>query len=234
MNQIFDPLNLLLAGIAIVVLWRLRSVLGQRTGNERSPLDKTFKPAPEAANANVLEFPKKDTGSDKVIDVEPAKPVWDGYAADGSAVALGLEKLAKADPTFLPKTFLNGAKLAYEMVVEAFASGDKAALKNLLSRDVLDGFSKAIDGRLQSGEKLTFQFVGFEKADFVAASLNEKRASITIKFFSQMISATYDKAGVLIDGDPKEIKDVTDVWSFERDVTQKDPNWRVVSTETLN
>jgi predicted lipid-binding transport protein (Tim44 family) len=234
MNQIFDPLNLLLAGIAIVVLWRLRSVLGQRTGNERSPLDKTFKPAPEAANANVLEFPKNPSGTDKVIDMEPAKPVWEGYAAEGSTVALGLEKLAKADPTFQPKTFLSGAKLAYEMVVEAFANSDKSALKSLLSRDVLDGFSKVIDGRLQAGEKLTFQFVGFEKAEILAASLNEKRANVSVKFLSQMISSTYDKAGVLIDGDPKEIKDVTDVWSFERDVTQKDPNWRVVSTETLN
>jgi predicted lipid-binding transport protein (Tim44 family) len=234
MNQIFDPLNLILAGIAIVVLWRLRSVLGQRTGNERPPMDKSFKPAPEAANANILEFPKNQSGTDKIIDVEPSKPVWEGFAIEGSPVALGLEKLAKADSTFLPKTFLSGAKLAYEMVVEAFANGDKPALKNLLSRDVLDGFSKVIDGRLQSGEKLTFQFVGFEKAEILAASLNEKRASVSVKFLSQMISSTYDKAGTLIDGDPKEIKDVTDVWTFERDVTQKDPNWRVVSTETLN
>jgi predicted lipid-binding transport protein (Tim44 family) len=233
MSQIFDPLNLILAGVAIVVLWRLRSVLGQRTGNERPPMS-INKPAPEAANANVLEFPPSKSGSDKIIDAEPPKPVWEGFAAEGSTLAIGLEKLANADSTFLPKTFLSGAKLAYEMVVEAFASGDKPTLKNLLSRDVFDGFSKVIDGRQQAGEKLTFQFVGFEKAEIMAASLNDKRASVTVKFFSQMISSTYDKGGVLIDGDPKEIKDVTDVWSFERDVTQKDPNWRVVSTETLN
>ena len=233
MSQIFDPLNLILAGVAIVVLWRLRSVLGQRTGNERPPMS-INKPAPEAANANVLEFPPNKSGSDKVIEAELIKPVWEGFAAEGSTLAIGLDKLAKADSTFLPKTFLSGAKLAYEMVVEAFASGDKPTLKNLLSRDVFDGFSKVIDGRQQTGEKLTFQFVGFEKAEIMAASLNDKRASVTVKFFSQMISSTYDKAGALIDGDPKEIKDVTDVWSFERDVTQKDPNWRVVSTETLN
>jgi predicted lipid-binding transport protein (Tim44 family) len=233
MSQIFDPLNLILAGVAIFVLWRLRSVLGQRTGNERPPMS-INKPAPEAANANVLEFPQNKSGSDKIIDAEPLKPVWEGFAAEGSVLATALEKLAKADSAFLPNTFLSGAKLAYEMVVEAFASGDKPTLKNLLSRDVFDGFSKVIDGRQQAGEKLTFQFVGFEKAEIMAASLNDKRASVTVKFFSQMISSTYDKAGTLIDGDPKEIKDVTDVWSFERDVTQKDPNWRVVSTETLN
>jgi predicted lipid-binding transport protein (Tim44 family) len=233
MSQIFDPLNLILAGVAIVVLWRLRSVLGQRTGNERPPVN-VNKPAPEAANANVLEFPQNKGVTEKTIDAEPAKPVWEGFAIEGSAIAVGLEKIAQADTSFQAKTFLNGAKLAYEMVVEAFASSDKSTLKNLLSRDVFDGFSKAIDGRQQAGEKLTFQFVGFEKAEFMAANLKDKRASITVKFFSQMISSTYDRAGALIDGNPKEIKDVTDVWSFERDVTQKDPNWRVVSTETLN
>ena len=233
MSQIFDPLNLILAGVAIVVLWRLRSVLGQRTGNERPPIS-VNKPAPEAANANVLEFPKNKSTDEKTIDAEPERPVWEGFAAEGSSVAAGLEQLARADSTFLPKTFMEGAKLAYEMIVEAFASGDRPTLKNLLSRDVYDGFSKVIDGRLQVGEKLAFQFVGFEKAEFVAAGLNDKRASITVKFFSQMISSTYDKAGKLIDGDPREITDVTDVWSFERDVNQKDPNWRVVSTETLN
>jgi predicted lipid-binding transport protein (Tim44 family) len=233
MSQIFDPLNLILAGVAIVILWRLRSVLGQRTGNERPPLG-MGKPAPEAANANVLEFPREKADSAKTIDVEAQKPVWEGFAAEGSVLALGLVNVAKSDPAFEPKAFMNGAKLAYEMIVEAFASGDKPTLKNLLSREVYDGFSKVIDGRQQAGEKLTFQFVGFENAQFMSAVLNGKRAAITVKFFSQMISSTYDKTGKLIDGDPKEIKDVTDVWSFERDVTQKDPNWRVVSTETLN
>jgi predicted lipid-binding transport protein (Tim44 family) len=233
MNQIFDPLNLILAGVAIVVLWRLRSVLGQRTGNERPPVG-ISKPAAEAANANVLEFPKNRPADEKTIDAEPPRPVWEGFAVEGSAIAIGLENLAKADPAFLPKTFVAGAKLAYEMVVEAFASGDKPTLKNLLSREVFDGFSKVIDARQQAGEKLTFQFVGFEKAELMAAGLVDRRAGITVKFHSQMISSTYDKASRLIDGDPKEIKDVTDVWSFERDITQKDPNWRVVSTETLN
>ena len=234
MNQIFDPLNLILAAIAIAVLWRLRSVLGQRSGNERPPLDEVFKPAPEAATGKVLEFPKNQPAAEKTIDVEPNKPVWEGFAAENSPLAQGLEKIANLDASFLPKTFLSGAKIAYEMVVEAFASGDKPTLKNLLSRDVFEGFVKAIDARIQAGEKITFQFVGFEKTEFLTAALIEKRASITLKFFIQFISSTYDRAGALIDGDPKMIKDVTDVWTFERDVTQKDPNWRVVATETLN
>ena len=132
----------------------------------------------------------------------------------------------------MPKSFLEGAKLAYEMIVEAFAKGDKPALKNLLSREVFDGFSKAIDSRTQAGEKLDFQFVGFDKVELATVALIEKRASIVVRFASEMISATFDKAGTLIDGNPKEVRDITDLWTFERDVTQRDPNWRVVATET--
>ena len=241
MNELFDPLNLVLAAIALMVVWRLRSVLGQRTGHERPPSDPYAPPrrtngsaSVETGSGKILEFPlgKEDSEKRNEVTSEPEAPVWTGFAEAGSPLAKGFEKLAQADPGFLPKAFLEGAKLAYEMIVEAFAKGDKPALKNLLSREVFDGFSKAIDSRTQAGEKLDFQFVGFEKVDFESVALAGKRASIVVKFASQMISATYDKAGALIDGNPKEVRDITDIWTFERDVAQKDPNWRVVATET--
>lgn len=241
MNELFDPLNLVLAAVALMVVWRLRSVLGQRTGTERPPIDPYAPPrrpngsAPvETGGGKVLEFPSSKEEPVKKVEAEaePKAPVWTGFAKAGSPLAAGFEKLAQADPGFSPREFLEGAKLAYEMIVEAFARGDKPALKNLLSKDVFDGFSKAIDARAQAGEKLDFQFVGFEKVDFMSVSLAGKRASIVVKFASQMISATHDKAGALIDGNPKEVRDITDIWTFERDVAQKDPNWRVVATET--
>jgi predicted lipid-binding transport protein (Tim44 family) len=241
MNEIFDPLNLVLAAIALMVVWRLRSVLGQRTGTERPPIDPYAPPrrpngsAPvETGSGKVLEFPsnKDEPAKKPEVDAEPKIPVWTGFAKAASPLAVGFEKLVQADPAFQPKEFLEGAKLAYEMIVEAFAKGDKPALKNLLSKEVFDGFAKAIDSRSQAGEKLDFQFVGFEKVDFMSVSLAGKRASIVVKFASQMISATHDKAGALIDGNPREVRDITDIWTFERDVAQKDPNWRVVATET--
>ena len=241
MNEIFDPLNLVLAAIALMVVWRLRSVLGQRTGTERPPSDPYAPPrrpngAPrlKPAAEKSWNFPPARTSRRKKleVDAEPKAPVWTGFAAAASPLAAGFEKLVQADPAFSPKEFLEGAKLAYEMIVEAFAKGDKPALKNLLSKEVFDGFAKAIDSRSQAGEKLDFQFVGFEKVDFVSVALAGKRASIVVKFASQMISATFDKAGALIDGNPREVRDITDIWTFERDVAQKDPNWRVVATET--
>ena len=241
MKELFDPLNLVLAAIALMVIWRLRSVLGQRTGHERPPIDPYAPPRrasgsslPEPGNGKILDFPLGKEESEKKIGLspEPAAPIWTGYAEAASPLAMGFEKLAQADPSFSPKVFLEGAKLAYEMIVEAFAKGDKPALKDLLSREVFDGFSKAIDARSQTGEKLDFQFVGFEKVDFTSVALVEKRASIVVEFASQLISATFDKAGTLIDGNPKEVRDITDIWTFEREVAQKDPNWRVVATET--
>lgn len=241
MNDLFDPLNLVLAAIALMVVWRLRAVLGQRTGHERPPIDPytgsrkaNGSTSPEVGKGKILEFPSGKDEQGKTIDVaaEPAAPVWTGFAKADSPVAAGFEKLIVADPGFSPKSFLEGAKLAYEMIVEAFAKGDKPALKNLLSREVFDGFSKAIDNRLQSGEKMEFQFVGFEKVVFSSVAVVEKRATIIVKFSSEMISATHDRAGELIDGNPKEVREVNDIWTFERDVTQKDPNWRVVATET--
>lgn len=240
MNQVFDPFNLIILAIALVVFWRLKSVLGGRTGHERPPFDpyaatrKGEKPvAPDAAAGNVLRFPKEAEAAETaaLAAKEPPLPVWAGYAPAGSAVAEGLEKLAEADPQFSPKSFVEGAKLAYEMIVEAFARGDKAALKNLLARDVHDGFARAIDAREAEGQKLESRFVGIGKAELTAVEVNGKRAAITVKFVSELISATLSKSGDVIEGDPKQVREIADVWTFERDVGSRDPNWKLAATD---
>ncbi|HLF21451.1 MAG TPA: Tim44/TimA family putative adaptor protein, partial [Aestuariivirga sp.] len=143
----------------------------------------------------------------------------------------GLERLAKTDPQFSPKSFIDGARIAYEMIVDAFARGDKTALKPLLARDVYDGFAKAIDAREAEGQKLESRFVGIDKAEFAAVDLNGKRAAITVKFVSELISATLSKSGAVIEGDPKQVREIADVWTFERDVGSRDPNWKLAATD---
>lgn len=233
----FDPLNLLLLAVALVVFWRLRSVLGTRTGNERPPIDPFgTKPAdvrkPGEAPGTVVRFPQnEETEPRRGLEPEPAEPVWKGYAESGSDLALTLEKMAESDANFSPRSFVDGAKMAYEMIIEGFAQGDKKTLKNLLSREVFDGFSSAIDAREAEGQRVESRFVGIDKATIKAASLAGTRASITMEFVSELISATYAKSGEVIDGDPKEIREVTDVWTFERDVTSRDPNWKLAATQ---
>ncbi len=229
----FDPLNLLLLAIAVVVFWRLRSVLGMRTGNERPPAEPYAPPKPEAETGKVLRFPKDDTKAEppeKAVE-EDVKPIWTGFAEAGSAAALGIEQIAADDGNFNPNAFVDGAKLAYEMIIEAFARGDQVALKPLLSKQVFDGFSQAIAEREQAGQKVESRFVGIDKAAIVQASAQDKRAVITMRFVSELISATYAKDGALIEGDPKLIKEITDVWTFERDLGSRDPNWKLISTE---
>ena len=233
-----DPLNILLLAVALVVFWRLKSVLGTRTGTEKPPLDpfgtkRGDEQRGRESNETVVRFPQNAPPPGPADpEREPPAPVWTGFAVAGSELAASLEKLSEADPSFAPRSFVEGAKMAYEMIVDGFAKGDKAALKNLLSKEVFDGFARAIDERQAQGHRVESRFVGIDKATIQSASLvGGRKATITLAFVSEMITATYDKAGEVIDGDPKEIREVTDVWTFERDVTSRNPNWKLVATE---
>ncbi len=233
----FDPLNILLLAVALVVFWKLKSVLGTRTGNERPPIE-PFEPkqtgAPRAAeqNGTVIRFPDQARQDQPAPDDEEAPPpVWSGIAEAGSDFANALESIAKADTSFSPKAFVEGAKVAYEMIVDAFAKGDKTALKSLLTSDVYDGFASAIDVRTKAGHRIESRFVGIDRAKLTAASLVGNRAALTVEFDSELISATYGTAGELVDGNPSEIQQVKDVWTFERDVSSRNPNWKLSATQ---
>ena len=233
MSQPFDPLNLLILGIAVVLLFKLRNVLGTRTGNERryDPVQRQEQQADPRRDDNVIHIPGREVRGDADSAAEAATPVWQGYAEAGSPLARGIEKIAAVDPGFSPRSFLEGARIAYEMIVQAFADGDKKALKPLLSREVFDGFSAVIDTRQRNGETLESKFVGIDNSKIVAAELAGKKASVTVRFISDLIAATRNRAGDVIDGDAAKVRRITDVWTFERDVASRDPNWRLVSTE---
>lgn len=241
MNEIFDPLNLVLMGLAVFILFRLRSVLGKRTGNERPPFDPYSKPDQTNGNGqdNVIPMPNQGAqtgeGSDE-SDAEQAQEAGDAgidkVAPEGSALNNALKQILSVDRSFEPGPFLEGARGAYEMIVMAFAEGDKKALKNLLSREVYDGFSSAIEDREKRGETIESTFVGIDKAEIVEAALKESTAQVTVKIHSQLISATRDKSGEVVDGDPAKVSEVVDIWTFARDTTSRDPNWKLVATES--
>jgi predicted lipid-binding transport protein (Tim44 family) len=237
MNHIFDPLNIFVLAIAVIIFWRLSSVLGRRTGNERPPIDPFSareKLEKKLADGSVPERSGRrlpDPGASAPVgSAAPSAPVWEGFASKGSAAAKGLEKIANADRQFSPAAFLDGAKTAYEMIVAAFAAGDKQTLKPLLSRDVYESFARAIDQRRQAGESVETNFVGIGKAEIGSADLMGKKANITVRFTSDQISSRRDKSGDILEGDPKKIREITDLWTFERDVSSRDPNWTLVAT----
>jgi predicted lipid-binding transport protein (Tim44 family) len=117
------------------------------------------------------------------------------------------------------------------MIVSAFAEGDRRGLKNLLGREVYEGFEAAIAEREKRGETAETKFVSIDKADIANAELRGRTAQITVRFVSQLISATRDRSGNVIDGSAEKVTEVTDVWTFARDVSSRDPNWRLVATE---
>ena len=223
MSELLNPLNLILIAAAAFILWRLGGVLGQRTGHETPGLDPFAKPQPGPATEPVAKSETREP------EEEPKK-IWEGIAIDGSPVATGLEAIQKASPGFAVPSFLEGAKMAYEMVLEAYAKGDKPALKPLVSKEVFDDFAVAIDKRNNAGHTAFLQFVGVKSATIEQATLLGKRAQIAVRFAAEMINATTAADGSAVDGDPKAIHDVYDRWTFERDVTSRDPNWRLMDT----
>ena len=235
MNGTFDIVTLLFLVIAVVIFLRLRSVLGRRTGNERPRYDPYSPPnvAGKPARDNVVTLPRGEPprAPDELDEATFAKRLKD-VAAEGSDVAKKLQVIAQADRTFDPKHFMTGARAAYEMIVTAFAEGDSKALKQLLSRDVFESFSTAIAERERNGETVDFKFVGISSAEVIDAEVVAKMANITVKFVSDLITATRNRDGAVIDGDPSQIRDVTDVWTFARDTSSRDPNWRLVATSS--
>jgi predicted lipid-binding transport protein (Tim44 family) len=225
MNSVFDSMNLILLVIAAVVAWRLWSVLGTRTGLEKPPI--VLRPNTPPAKADNTNTPLEG----EVLPPEPAKPVWAGFAEEGSALAQGLEVIGAKSPDFTVRSFIQGATAAYEMILEAYAAGNKTALKPLLSKELCDSFSAEIDKRNGLGHSMKFQFVGVKKAEVKRALMNGSKAQIEIDFASEMISATTDKSAAVIDGDDRAIRTVTDRWTFERDVSSRDPNWKLIATD---
>lgn len=226
MTPLFDPLNIILLAIAIAVFWRLKSVLGSRTGTERPPADVTVLQPRKEKPAVVEQEPVRG-----VQDRGPGKPVWDGFAPEGSDLAKSLEAIAVATPGFSPEQFLEGAKRAYEMVLQAYADGDKAALKTLLGVDVLQSFGSAIDRRKADNAKFIFRFVGVNSAKLTRGSLDSRSAFLTVRFRSEMIQAVVASNGQVIEGDEAAVRDVEDVWTFERDIKSQDPNWKLAATD---
>jgi predicted lipid-binding transport protein (Tim44 family) len=235
---VFDIYTIVFLAVAVFIFLRLRSVLGQRTGRERPPYDPFSRDslrgaAKDAAKDNVVSLPGR-AAEPAPASADPAEVVadrWKGLAETGSSVANGFDAIVAVDPEFDPKHFIAGARAAYEMVVTAYAEGDRRTLKNLLSRDVYEGFDAAITEREKREEKAESRFVSLDVAEIVGAEMRSKSAQITVRFVSKLISVTRDKTGAVIDGNPEKVIEVTDVWTFARDISSRDPNWKLIATE---
>ncbi|TCR68931.1 Tim44/TimA family putative adaptor protein [Bosea sp. BK604] len=243
MQNSFDMTTLVFLALAVFVAWKLRSVLGQKTGSEQPPADpfarreappmrpdQAQQPA-DAKRDNVIRLP--GAANDPVANgAEPAAERWKDIAPPDSPIIAGIEAIARQEPGFDPHDFLNGAKAAYETIVTAFARGDRKTLKGLLAKEVYDGFEQAITDREKRNEKAESSFVSIDKAEIAAVDVKAKTAQVTIAFASQLISVTRDAQGNVVDGSADAVSEVNDVWTFSRQLGSRDPNWLLVATES--
>lgn len=208
-----DSITIIFVVLAAFVLWKLRSVLGEREGFEQR-----FENGPQVAPG--AQAPQ----------LSPAELEWAECAERGGPVWRGFDQISRAQRDFSPKIFLAGARSAYEMIVQAFSRGDEQALEALTSPDVLSGFKTALDDRRARGETMQTTLVGLNDARIVEARAEKNLAIIAVRFDGQFITATHGPDGKLIEGDPTTPTNVVDVWTFARPHDATTPNWTLVAT----
>jgi len=215
------PIDLILFGmIAAFLVLRLRSILGRRTGFERPP--QPYQPAAPNMGAPVI-----DAQAEPAAAAAPARAVPDPASALGQTLA----RMQTIDRKFAPAGFLDGAEKAFAMIVAAFAGGDRVALRSLLSDDTYRAFETAIAGREAAGQTQVSELRGIQSATIEAAELRATVAQITVRFVSDQISLTRDKDGKEIAG-TDAVTELTDLWTFERDLSAGDPTWRLIAARS--
>lgn len=236
MDEFFDLPTLIVIAVAVFVLFRLRSVLGTRTGNERPPMERR-KPVEAAGDETVVPLRPRPAAAPDLDEERRARKTEaeiEQFSRGDAELAAGFRSVVEADPGFTPKSFLDGAKQAYEMIVTAYASGDRQTLKNLLEKDVYDGFHRAIAEREAAGQSVDFTFVGLPKVEFSEAEFDRKNVLVTVRFHAEVVSATRDKDGNLVEGNADQVQTIADEWTFARNPKSRDPNWKVVATRQLD
>jgi predicted lipid-binding transport protein (Tim44 family) len=226
MSEGFAYLDILIfAMVAAFIAFKLRSVLGRRTGQERQRPTPISAPRPAEARVEST-LPRADTVPAPSAEEPPVADIKD------PALKAGLTQVRLADPQFALPGFLEGARGAFAMIVEAFAKGDKEALKPLLASDVFANFAGAIDERGRAGRTLATELVAVSSAELAGAEMRGSAARLTVRVVSDQINVTRDTSGEIVEGDPSAIHEVIDLWTFERDTRSRDPNWVLVETRS--
>lgn len=207
-----DPTLIVFIALTAFIAYRLYSVLGARTGEERQRDVEGLQRARQPRQERDVEAPAEA----KAVTMAP--------------VSAAAEPLRAADPSFDEKSFIEGARSAYELIVEAFASGDLKSIRRFLSPSVFEAFRSAVTARESAGHRSDLKFVGIDDAKIGASRVEDGNLVAVTDFRSNQVRTTYDKAGAVVDGDPARIDLVRDRWTFTKPVNSSDPNWTLVAT----
>jgi len=210
---------LVLAGITLFLIIKLKSVLGTREGFEKPPVQ-----GPDTGS-------RKSRPQLEVIEGGPDRDITD-HVDEGSDAAKALAAMKKADPSFSISEFLQGARGAYEMILMAFERGQMDSIVPFLSEDVFEAFSEVVDAREAQGLSVEAKFIGVREITLVDADFNEatKLGEVSVKFVGELTSTVRDSAGDIVEGGKNEVKRQKDIWTFGRTMGANDPNWKLVAT----
>jgi predicted lipid-binding transport protein (Tim44 family) len=224
-----DLPTVIFALVALFVAWKLRSVLGMRQDSERpGGLMAPLRRVPSAPNPPAAQ---PDAALPAPVSQAPADR-WKGVAEANPGVWSGLDAIASADRSFSPETFLSGARVAYDMVVHAFAAGDSDALKSLMAPEAFANFESAIHARANAGHAMSTTVVSIDNAMIAGAGLIGQTARISVRFLAKLASVTRDTQGEVVEGSANTVVDHIDLWTFARDIRSRDPNWQLTATES--
>ena len=232
MGDGFQFLDIVLfAMVAAFLVLRLRSVLGKKTGHQEPRQDPVSRHQQDTEqDGNVVELPtNRNNGAAGGSQDDPTA----GPAVNDSLLA-GINDIRISDNSFHPAEFAEGARSAFEMVVQAFAEGDTATLDNLIAEDVFEDFNDAIEARQEANERLETTIISIKSADVIEAEMDGRNAVVTIKFVSEQVNVTHDSENRVVDGDPNQVCEITDIWTFTRDTKTSNPNWKLVETLSQN
>ncbi len=211
MGNPFDPFNLILFLIAVVGFIRLRMILGRRTGNE-DPLRQNKYASRVSADIESLTKSKQKNQPKTKDDV--------------------LLFLSDEFPAFNKEGFVDGASNAYEMILKNYADGDLKPIKNIISKDVYNGFNEAINERKNKNKRLVNELIAFDKADIIEAKIERKSALLTVEFYSRIITYVTDENDQVIEGSKDNPVSVIDQWTFKKALKDKSPSWQLISTQS--
>jgi predicted lipid-binding transport protein (Tim44 family) len=208
---------LVLAGIAVFLVLKLRGVLGTRDGYE-APRSDVMTP-----EANREKF--------EVIEGGPDQDITDHFG-EKSPEAKALSEMKTAEPSFSVSEFLQRSKSAYEWILMAFENGDISQIKPYLADDVYEAFSGVVASREEQGLTIDAEFIGVSEVSLVGARFNaaKNKAEVDVRFVGELTSIVRDNAGVVIEGSETEVKRQRDIWTFSRVMGSDDPNWQLVTT----
>jgi len=218
----------LLAMVAGFLVLRLRRVLGRRTGHQPPP--DRFPREVDDSGDTVIQLPDRGRNDDESAADDESGPPPPPRPTVGQPS--GMTQIKIADPTFKEDEFLEGARMAFEMILDSFAEGDKKRLKSLLGSVVYDGFANEIDRRERAGERLETTLVSFVLADITNAVMTSRKARLTVKFMTEQVNVLRDSDDKVVEGDAAAVTKITDIWTFERDTRGRDPNWQLIETRS--